>query len=97
MGCKAGRGIDQWESGVTRKTGSYWLHRRIQLVSRALIGSVPHFVFVFFSGFFKYQKTKFLLGLRFRENLKGSKEKTRLLRVFGYWMINFDVGGIISY
>jgi hypothetical protein len=108
MGCKAGRGVDQWETGVTRKTGCYWLHRRIQLVSRALIGSVPHFVFVLFcfvfslfsfllSGFFKYQKTKFLLGLRFRENLKGSKEKTRFLRVFGYWMINLDVGGIISY
>jgi len=48
MGCKAGRGVDQWETGVTRKTGCYWLHRRIQLVSRALIGSVPHFIFIFF-------------------------------------------------
>jgi hypothetical protein len=77
MGCKAGRGIDQWETGVTRKTGCYWLHRRIQLVSRALIGSVPHFYlfFNFFSPlvfisslwFFKYQKNQISLGVEIRE------------------------------
>lgn len=87
MGCKAGRGIDQWDTGVTRKTGCYWLHRRIQLVSRALIGSVPHFVFFFcfffplfsflLSGFLNIKKTKFLLGLRLEnfERIEGEEDE----------------------
>jgi hypothetical protein len=82
MGCKAGRGMDQWETGVTRKTGCYWLHRRIQLVSRALIGSVPHF---FLSGFLKYQTTKFLLGLGFQnfERIEGEDEVS-----LGFWLLD---------
>jgi hypothetical protein len=52
------------------------------LVSRALIGSVPHF---FLSGFLKYQTTKFLLGLGFQnfERIEGEDEVS-----LGFWLLD---------